>query len=283
MVKTIAFVNGALVAEDRAVISILDRGFTLADGLFETMTARKENVRYIDRHLDRLEHGCKIMGFELPQRSDLKAILEETLKANQFSLSTIRITVSRGYDYKRGLPVHEELVPSIIVRVAEQPNSFGSEVGLMISAVRRNEGSPLSNLKTLAYADAVLARKIANELGYDDALMLNNKDKVVCTTSSNFFLVRDGLLLTPPLSDGVLPGIVRSLILDEIFSEGIKTCEMSILPDFNDVDGAFITNVVTGITNVSHIDGQFVGSYEGRKIVKQLSDGYHNDTSDQIQ
>jgi branched-chain amino acid aminotransferase len=281
MVKFIAYVNGRLIPEDRAVISILDRGFTLADGLFETMTAINENVRYLDRHLDRLVHGCGVMGFELPPRSDVIAILEETLKANQFSLSTIRITVSRGYDYKRGLSVHEKLVPSIIVRVAERVNSFGGEVSLMISDVRRNEGSPLSNLKTLAYADSVFARKVANGLGYDDALMLNNKNRVVCATSSNFFLVRDGLILTPPLSDGALPGIVRSLILCENFSGGINICEKSITPDFNNVDAAFITNVVTGVTNVSHIDGRFIGSDEGLKIVGQLADRYHDDTLDQ--
>lgn len=274
MVKPIASVNGDLIAEDSAVISILDRGFTLADGLFETMNAKDENVRYLDRHLDRLLSGCEVMGLSLPPQSYVRDILGKVLRANQFSLSTIRITVSRGYDYKRGLLVHDELSPSIIVRVAERITSPSHEAKLMISGVRRNEGSPLSNVKTLAYTDSVFARKIASELGYDDALMLNNRGNVACATSSNFFLLKDGLFITPPLTDGVLPGIVRSLILEGSLVEDIKTRESSITPDFNDLEGAFLTNVVTGVTNISHIDGQSIGSAHGHKLIKRLSDSY---------
>ena len=282
MVRVIASVNGSLVAEDKAVISILDRGFTLADGLFETMMAKSGKVTHLHRHMNRLEYGCKIMGLKLPSRGDIVAILEQVLEANQFALSTIRMTVSRGYDYKRGLSIHEEVVPSIVVRVAEQKNSVNRDVSLTVSTVRRNEGSPLSNLKTLAYADAVLARKLAFERGYDDALLLNNKGNVACATSSNFFLVKDDVVITPPLSDGVLPGIVRSLLLDQGHLHRIKTREMSIVPVFRDVDGVFITNVVTGVTNVSSVDGLPIGSDKGRQIVKQISDVYQYATFEDL-
>ncbi len=274
MVTAIASINGDLVAEDKAVISILDRGFTLADGIFETMTAIHDNVRYLERHLKRLADGCAVLDIMLPPESDIRATLLEVLRANKFALSTVRLTVSRGYDHKRGLLVHNELAPSIIMRVSERNDSTPMELRLMISEVKRNEGSPLANLKTLAYTDSVFARKIASDLGYDDALMTNNKGNVVCATSSNFFVVKDGSIITPPLTDGVLPGIVRSLILEGKIMEDINSREDSISPVFNKIEGAFLTNVVTGITNISHIDGQTIGSADGHKLIKRLSDSY---------
>lgn len=274
MVTAIASIDGNLVAENKAVISILDRGFTLADGIFETMTAVNENVRYLHRHLKRLANGCVILGISIPPESDIRNILLEVLRANNLSLSTIRLTVSRGYDHKRGLLVHDELSPSIIVRVAERSESTPREVRLIISEVKRNEGSPLTNLKTLAYTDSVFARKIASDLGYDDALMINNKGDVACATSSNFFVVKDDSIITPPLTDGVLPGIVRSLILEGKLTEDITIRENSIAPDFTGIDGAFLTNVVTGVTNISHIEGQSIGSSHGHKLIKRLSDSY---------
>ena len=274
MVTAIASINGDLVAEDKAVISILDRGFTLADGIFETMTAKHDNVRYLERHLKRLANGCAFLDIMLPPESDLRDTLLEVLRANKFSLSTVRLTVSRGYDHKRGLLVHDELSPSIIVRVSERNAPTPMEVRLMISEVKRNEGSPLTNLKTLDYTDSVFARKIASDLGYDDALMTNNKGNVACATSSNFFVVKDGSIITPPLTDGVLPGIVRSLILEGKIMEDTNSREDSISPVFNKIEGAFLTNVVTGITNISHIDGQSIGSAHGHKLIKRLSDSY---------
>ena len=274
MVTAIASINGDLVAEDKAVISILDRGFTLADGIFETMTAKHDNVRYLERHLKRLADGCEVLDIMLPPESDIRDTLLEVLRANKFALSTVRLTVSRGYDHKRGLLVHNELAPSIIMRVSARNDSTPMELRLMISEVKRNEGSPLANLKTLAYTDSVFARKIATDLGYDDALMRNNKGNVVCATSSNFFVVKDSSIITPPLTDGVLPGIVRSLILEGKIMEDINSREDSISPVFNKIEGAFLTNVVTGITNISHIDGQSIGSDHGHNLIKRLSDRY---------
>lgn len=282
MAKAIASVNGRLVLEREAVVSVLDRGFTLSDGLFETMVGKNRKVLHLDRHLNRLENGSSILGLELPSRSSLTSLLEEVLDKNGFSMSNIRLTVSRGYDYERGLQVHKNLSPTIVVRVSEQKALYIRDISLAISPIRRNEGSPLSNVKTLAYTDSVLARKLAIESGYDDAIMLNNRGDVACATSSNFFLLKDGLVLTPPLSDGVLPGITRSIIIEEGNAHGFKIQEKTITPDFKSIDGAFITNVVTGLINVGCIDGFPIGSASGFAMFQNISNLYQHVVTEDI-
>ena len=258
MINLIASVNGNLVKENEAYISIMDRGFTLADGLFETMIARRNKVINFERHFDRLESGASILDINIPEKEILLSNISDVLDANSLDLSVIRLTISRGYDYERGLTIHDSS-PSIIIRVAPHSVNQGNKISLTISSIRRNEASPIPNIKSLSYVDSVVAKNQAVKNGFDDALLLNTKGNISCATSSNVFVVQGDFLITPPAHEGVLLGVTRSIIMENVAFMNLKMIEQSVKPEFDSFDEVFITNVVSGVTSVSSIDSINIG------------------------
>ena len=270
MSNLIVSVNGNLVKESEAYISIMDRGFTLADGVFETMIARRNKVINFEKHFDRLFTGASALDINIPEKEILFSDITNVLDANTLDLSVIRLTISRGYDYERGLTIHDS-TPSVIIRVAPHKVNQGNKISLTVSAIRRNEASLISNIKSLSYIDSVVAKNQAVKDGFDDALLLNTKGNISCATSSNVFIVQGDLLITPPSHEGVLLGVTRSIIMGNVSSVGLKIFEQSVKPEFDSFDEIFITNVVSGVVSVSSIDGIQIGSGSNEIANKFLS------------
>ena len=175
--QALMYVNGEFVSETSASISPLDRGFTLADGLFETMVAAGVNVFRIDDHLARMRRGADVLELPMPYAEELAAIVEECLRRRGLGLSVARLTLSRGMDVGRGLNAPAALDPSVVVRVTPwqgPPADMPPGRTLVTSTVARNDRSPLSSVKSLSYVDGVVARLEARRAGADDALMCNH-------------------------------------------------------------------------------------------------------------
>ncbi len=125
---------------------------------------------------------------------------------------------------------------------------------LYLSSVRRNEGSPLSRLKTLAYGDNIAAREEAVSAGYDDAVIMNNRGNVCCVSVGNLFVLLDGKLLTPIVSEGVLPGIVRQIVINLAIELGIPTLEAAFKPEELRPGVIFTTNSLQGLRRCQYGD-----------------------------
>ena len=172
------WVNGKLLPADRAVLDARDRGFTLGDGLFETMRAREGVTLWIERHLSRLRAGAAVIGLSpLPGDEDLADAVARTLAANELAEAAVRLTVSRGVPARRGLLPEPEPKPSLVIH-AEPFAGYPAELyargaRAITSRIPRNERSPLARVKALSYLDNVLARREADAHGADDALLLN--------------------------------------------------------------------------------------------------------------
>ena len=263
--------NGELVPESKAQISMFDRGFTLADGVFETMVSRNGNLFRLNQHMDRLDKGCDLLGIQRLNRRETKQKILELLHTNKLTSAVIRLTVTRGVDRQRGLTIHDPVVPTILIRTHLRSTHKIEGISLSVSSIARNEGSPISGIKSISYSDSIVAKKLASEEGFDDALLLNNLGNVACATSSNFFVTQDNTIITPPLSDGVLGGIIRGVIFEISSKFGLKIIERSFKPNFDAYEESFITNVVTGIVPVVAIDKVAIGSGHIGPIVKRLS------------
>ena len=263
--------NGELVPEIKAQISMFDRGFTLADGVFETMVSRNGNLFRLNQHMDRLDKGCDLLGIQRLNRRETKQKILELLHTNKLTSAVIRLTVTRGVDRQRGLTIHDPVVPTILIRTHLRSTHKIEGISLSVSSIARNEGSPISGIKSISYSDSIVAKKLASEEGFDDALLLNNLGNVACATSSNFFVTQDNTIITPPLSDGVLGGIIRGVIFEISSKFGLKIIERSFKPNFDAYEESFITNVVTGIVPVVAIDKVAIGSGHIGPIVKRLS------------
>lgn len=241
--RMIVFINGHFHDESDARIAVTDRGLLLGDGVFDTMLAIDDIPQDAVAHAGRLTRHAAAIGIDLdiasfPERA------RELLQRNGFTSGrhAVRTTVTRGPG-PRGIAIAPDIAPTVIMRATPAAPPSGPARLIIAQTVRRNEGSPLSRIKSLGYGDNIAAWREAAAAGADDAIMLNNAGNVTCATASNIFIKVGGVWLTPPLQDGVMDGITRARLLGSHFArEEAITASMA-----RQADGLLLTNSVTGI------------------------------------
>lgn len=258
----LVWVNGERAAA-ALHLSALDRGFTLADGLFETMRVSNGVVFRPGAHLGRLHAAARRLGLGLP--ANLRQLVEDAARvaAAQGMLEAgLRLTVTRGIALP-GILIPEAPVPTVVVVVTERapvPDSPGAGLTARIVSGRRNEYAMTAGMKTLSYTDSVLALAEARAAGADEALMLDTAGHLSEASASNLFLLLDGVLHTPPLSCAALPGITRAVVLELADSLGIVADERALAPeDLFAAEEAFLTSSLRGIVSLRAVDGSPIG------------------------
>jgi branched-chain amino acid aminotransferase len=210
------WLNGRLLPETEAQLSILDRGFTLGDGIFETMRVREGRPLWLTDHLARFRQGAALLGIPVPLDDDaIETGLLGLIAASGHREASLRLTMSRGPSRARGLwPPGLPMTPTLLATLSPWPGAARPPLKLVLAqTVRRNEHSPLSGIKSLNYGDSILARREAESRGADDALIGNGRGHIACATVGNIFLRIAGRWVTPPIADGVLPGIARRRLI----------------------------------------------------------------------
>jgi branched-chain amino acid aminotransferase len=236
------YLNGRLMDPSQARIDPADRGLLLADGLFETLRAYAGKPFGLEAHLARLAAGCGLLGLPAPSLPEISAAVSAVLAADDLAEASIRITLTRGPG-PRGLLPPAETTPTLMIAAYPLPPSLPSVMSACLVALRRNEHSPLSRLKSLAYLDNILALREAAAAGFDEAILLNTADRIAGGSRSNLFLVMDGTVTTPPPSEGLLPGIARQTVLTLAKEHGIPAQEAVLAPaDLARATEAFLTN-----------------------------------------
>ncbi len=237
--------------EDPAAIHIDDRGLLLGDGVFETILVRNSVPAFLDRHLERLSHGLKGLALNAAPPGGLCDIIGELALRNsaQDEDAILRLTITRGPS-GRGLayPERDASRPTTLMTLTRAGPAHIKERKLTISEGARAGAGVTAQYKTLAYIENIVAHNEAVAAGADDALLLNPAGNVACAATANIFVIApDGVVATPPVADGVLPGIVRGVLLEIADSAGIVITERSISPD--DLNGGmiFLTNSLIGL------------------------------------
>jgi branched-chain amino acid aminotransferase len=243
-------------------VSARDRGFTLADGVFETMKARNGKVFRIEQHLTRLAGALRTLS--IPAPAELREWVDAALHAAPAGDAGVRLTVTRGVA-AGGVAAPAEPTPTVVVTVAPPP-AFGPgiyESGLTarIASGRRNEFSATAGLKTLAYTDSVLALIDAQKAGADEVLFLDTSGHCSEASASNLFAVIAGRLVTPPTSCAALPGITRAAVLELSASLGVAADERPFdLAELEAASEAFLSSSLRGLAPLVRIDGKAVGA-----------------------
>ncbi len=230
-----------------------DRGLSLADGVFDTSMVLGGRVVFRKPHFTRLQSDAQAMGISIDaSRIDEAA---DAILSGATGSGVLRITVTRG-PAGRGLAPPADPAPTLLANLATfDVSRVFNPVRLAVAVIRRNATSPTSRHKTLAYLDAVLAARDAASAGFDDALFLNHGDRIACAGAGNVFAVFGDEVVTPPVADGVLPGIIRARILDA----GMATERGLTLPDLEKADGLFVTNSLRLIAPVTALDTKVFG------------------------
>jgi branched-chain amino acid aminotransferase len=243
------WINGKLYGPRQATVSVFDHGILVGDGVFETIKSVRGEAFALTRHLRRLATSAAGLGLAEP---DLDAIRQGTLDvlaaAPPWELGRIRITFTSGIGplgSDRGLDG-----PTAIVAAAEQ-QPFPPTADVSVVPWPRNERGALSGLKTTSYGDNAKALDLAHRRGGAEAIFGNLAGNLCEGTGSNIFLVRDGRLVTPPLSSGCLAGVTRALVLEWLGAEE----EDVPLADLTGAEEAFLTSTTRDVQAIRAVDG----------------------------
>lgn len=273
------FVNGKVVDERRASLPVFDRGFLYGDGLFETMRSYNGKVFKLDEHLKRLYDAAKIIKLKTPlSKTGLKNAIYRLLRINRLRDAYIRLAVSRG-EGRVGLDATTARTANIVI-ITKPFTPYSAELykkglSVFISSVRRNENSPLSRIKSINYLNNITARMEAQEKGYNDAILLNNKGNVACGAVSNIFMVRKNTLLTPSVTSGILSGVTRIEVIRIARKLSFKIQEKEISRnEIFKMSEAFFTNTLMEIMPVTKVNGKRIGNGKVGNITKELGEYY---------
>ncbi len=262
--------NGKFELADSPVLHVDNRAFLYGDGLFETIRVVNGKPCFFENHFHRLTEGMKALKMDIPASFTQDRLLENCellLAKNGFELGgRIRLTVFRneGGFY---CPTDNGISYTLVTKTVEFDQYQLNESGLAMDVFSdmKKTVSKLSNFKTLNTQLFVMASIYARELGLDDVLILNEKGNVIESTTSNIFLVSNGVLYTPSLEEGCLAGVMRMQIINIALESKLKVYECALTPQrLLGADEIFITNTAKGI--------QWVSRYRAKRFYHKVAD-----------
>ncbi len=251
------WINGELLPDNEARISVFDHGLVVGDGVFETIKVAGGQPFALSRHLARLATSAAGLGLPPPDLEQIRAGVTAVVQtAPAVPLARMRITFTAGMG-----PLGSERAKSpatAVVALAEQ-QSPAEFVDVAVVPWRRNEFGALTGLKTTSYAENVRALSYAAEHEAGEAIFANTAGNLCEGTGTNVFVVVDGRLLTPPLSSGCLAGVTRALVLE--WAGGAE--ENLPVDALADADEAFLTGTTRDVQPIRKVNGSKLAAVPG--------------------
>ena len=273
------YIDGVFYSEADAKISVFDHGLLYGDGIFEGICVYSGSVFRLDQHLKRMYESARTIALQIPLTvAQFKTAIVETVARNNLKDGYVRPIVTRGIG-KLGLnPAHCQK-PTIII-IPQNTETYPlltagkKPAKAIVSAIRRTPSYCLpASAKTLNYLNNVLAKQQANSAGVDDAIMLDWRGFVSEGTGDNLFVLRSGVLLTPPLHSSVLAGVTRQVVLEIAAASGIENEERELtIHDLYNAEEAFLVSTSLEIQPLIEIDGRIIGNgIEGKstKLIRE--------------
>ena len=262
--------NGTLVSKDEKLFKAGNRAFTYGDQLFETILFIGGELKFWEDHYFRMMGGACLLRMEIPIHLNIDFIQTEILRTIEASnLSTINTRVrlsifrTQGGFYK---PHDRSLEYLIEVEPIDDFQLVFNVVGLNIDVFydHLKPKQVLSNVKGLNSIISVLASIYIDENNLDDAILLNSDSEICETSASNIFVVKDGLIYTPPINSGCVDGIIRKKIIENAEDWGYTVEEKEMKPfELIKADEVFLSSSIKGV--------QWVQSYKKKKYQKNMS------------
>jgi branched-chain amino acid aminotransferase len=269
------FLNGRLVPEEQAVVSVFDRSFLYGDGLFETMLVHRGKPFRWEQHLDRFQRGAAFLKIKMPFSAHaLRDFAAKLVAENKMPDALLRLTLSRGVGVRGYSPKGADnptLVMSLHPAPAIETNS-PPRWKLIVASHRLPADEPLAQFKTCNKLAQILARAEADAAAADEALLLNTDGFVVEGATSNLFWVEGDTVCTPPLASGILSGVTRAVVMEICERLGFKIREANInIEQLRCTDGIFVSLSSFGVVEISSLQGKNV---KATPISKQIRKRY---------
>jgi len=275
------YIDGKFYDQRDAKISVFDHGLLYGDGIFEGIRAYNGRVFRLKEHIDRLFASAKSILLNMPiAHPELMKAVVASCRENKLRDGYIRLVVTRGVG-TLGLNPNRCKNPSVII-IADKIQLYPAELyerGMEIITVPtvRNLHSALNPaIKSLNYLNNILAKIEANNAGCEEAVMLNADGYVAECTGDNLFIVKQGRLMTPPLSAGALYGITRQVVMELAEKEGVQVSEPNLTRyDLFNAEECFLTGTGAEIVPVVKIDGRVIGDGKPGTLTRKLVSKYH--------
>jgi branched-chain amino acid aminotransferase len=274
------YINGKFYDKADAKISVYDHGLLYGDGVFEGIRVYEGKVFRLREHINRLYDGAKSIRLEIPMnREQMMEAVKSTVSANEKRNGYIRLIVTRGAGYL-GLDPRKASNPQLIIIVDDislyPPELY--ENGLEIAAVttiRNHPNAVNPRIKSLNYLNNILAQIEAVQAGCFEALMLNHRGEISECTGDNIFLVKNGILKTPPPDAGILEGITRGAVIELARAAGTTVLETALTRyDVYAADECFLTGTAAEVVPVVKCDGRPIGNGKPGPLTKKLREQF---------
>jgi len=255
--------NGKIIPANQPCFKHNDRGICLGHGLFETILVNKDTLPALDYHWKRFEKSAPVIGISIPfRKTELISMIFHLIEKNglQNKIAGVRLTFTHG-ESERGILPSVTPKPNFTISVFTYKPALLNPYSAMVGTTRKNEHTAIANIKSTNYLDNILAKQEALNHGYHEAIMLNTSANVADGSISNIFMALDGQIFTPPLSDGALPGVIRSILLEKmssLFPIFEKTIDVS---DLLSADEVFMTNALMGIQPLTKLNKKPLHSF----------------------
>lgn len=234
-------------------MSPFDQGLTIGLGAFETLVAVDGEPFAFERHWNRLVHSCRALGLAVPDPEAVAAGMRAVAVANGHGQGRLRVTVTAGPG-PLGSDRAGDSRPTCLIVSAARPK-WPPVARVITLPWPRNERSPLAGVKSTSYAENALALAEARRNGADEALFFNTAGRLCEGSGSNIFVVHDGILMTPPLEDGCLAGVTRSLVLELARELDLPAREGSVtIESWARLSEAFLTSTTRDIQPIGRVD-----------------------------
>jgi len=274
--ESIVFLNGLFLPLSKACVSVVDRGFSYGDGLFETMRSYDGKIFRLDAHLKRLYQSLDDIYIDVPMTvGEMNSAVGETLVKNGQLDCMIRLTVSRG-EQPAGFHIHPEMTPTlvIIVRPLEALPKDWYEQGVKISlfpSTAQKVGGLARSIKSCSFLSNIIVRELAHRRNSMEGVMIDDQGHVTEGTTSNVFIVKEGTLRTPEINGTILPGITRQAVLDIADRLGIPVALKALTAeDIYHAEEVFITNSRIEILPVRRVDDWSIGEGSPGPVTRLL-------------
>lgn len=273
----LVFLNGKVIPESDAKISITDLSYQFGFGLYETIRCEEGIPIFFEEHYKRLTTSAREIGMPFPvELEEIRSWIIDTIKANKLKSSRVKILLS-----KRVEPEGEKF--NVLI-MASPMDSLKSNYSLVTKQLSRDINSISFRNKTTSRGDSYFSFKEANESGFDDVLYVNEKKELTECSRANIFLVMEDKIITPVLESGILSGVTRSTVIEAAKKEGIIIEEKNVHSLFlNKAVDAIYTNAIKGVMPISlikHEDKEY--RYTTSILTTKLRNSYDSLIQDYI-
>jgi branched-chain amino acid aminotransferase len=275
------YINGKLHDKADAKISVYDHGLLYGDGVFEGIRVYEGKVFRLREHVDRLYDSARGIKLEIPMsREQLAEAITSTVQANGKRNGYIRAIITRGAG-TLGLDPRKTTDPQIIIIVDDislYPSELyenGMEI-VTVSTIRNHPNALSPRIKSLNYLNNIMAKMEAIQAGCLEALMLNHEGDVAECTGDNIFIIKRGVLKTPPTDAGILEGVTRNTVIELARAANIPAQEIALTRlDVHTADECFLTGTAAEVIPVVKCDGRVIGNGKPGSITRQLRERFH--------